>query len=167
MIVTLNQLNAMRSGKARLVFVPLMRADGWKPGVRVHLRRLQLHGTGEEARGEQIRSSVPIREGEGEQAAFQVVAVSHPKELGDITLKEARRGGFRGVEDMRAHWGQVFTSRERRDLVVAVAFEMVTDRPRFLTAKAHTLSTSDYTRSFGKSIRDAGEVLVLSGKKVA
>lgn len=155
MIVTIKQLNAMRTGRARVMFVPLAKCSDWKTGRRVQVRRFL-------ERTETRITSVPVKELAGPDAgartAFTIVSLGDPVSLGDISLKEARAAGFKTVRDLRAHFAELFTTRERHGPIVPVLFEMVVDRPRFLTAKAHTLSTSDYTRSRHKAMRAEPEV---------
>lgn len=156
MIVTLKQLAAMRAGSATVAFVPLMRCGDWKVGKRVALRRLVV-------REEQQRTSVPLREREGAdqgaQVAIVVTTIGEPQAVETLTLADARRGGFKTVAELHDMRSTVLTSRERRDLVVAVGFDMVGPRTRWLTAKAGTLTTTDYTHSAAGAMIDAGEVL--------
>jgi hypothetical protein len=156
-IVTIKQFHAMRSGRASLLFVPLMRASDWTVGRSIGLRRLVV-------REEQVRTSVPLCEGEGDlksQVTIRLTDIGDPVEFSDIALRDALRAGFKTTSDLAQHWAQVYTSRERRGLMLPVGFKMVVDRPLFLTARSGSLSREDYTRDPLKAMRGEPEVMPL------
>jgi hypothetical protein len=157
MIVTPKQLAAMRNGKATVAYVPATRAADWKAGKRVLLYKLV-------DRAEQCRTTVMLRELDGPEKGtpigLTVTTVSDPFPFEDVSPRDAVRAGFKTLGELRDLRLEVLTARERRDLVVAVRFDMHADRPKMLAdGPRNTKFTGDYTRSRSRAMRGEQEVL--------
>jgi hypothetical protein len=79
--------------------------------------------------------------------------------LGDVNHAAAQRAGFQTMRHLIANHRALYPRRKQRENVVPIVFSLSDDRPRLLTAKAHTLSTSDYTTSPRKAMRGEPEAI--------
>lgn len=158
LIIPQKQLADIRCGKITTAFIPQSVASKWTVGHRVRLRKLVVVE-------ENYRRTVPIKElfgeNEGRQVAVALVAVGDPVPFADVTIKDARRAGFLTRQAMDSHRREIYSRRQQRENVVPIVFSYADDRPRLLTAKAHTLSASDYTTSPRKAMRGEPEVMVV------
>jgi len=152
MIVTQKQLAAMRSGNASMVFVPCMRAKGWKVGHRIPLWLLTV-------REEQVRTSRPVKEVGGDNAGAQVsvtvTLIGAPTPFDKLTLRDAKRAGFTTLDKFRDHRRHLYTTRERRDLVLPVMFALAVDRAKLLARRG----PPDYTSSPHLAMRGEPEAM--------
>ena len=166
MIVTVKQLAKIRAGKTT-AFVPQSYAARWRVGQRISLRRLVVDGSMPGV--ENYRKSVPIivlsGEDEGVQFAVTLVAIGDAMPLGDVSQAAAQRAGFHTMRHLVANQRELYSRSKQRENVVPIVFSLADDRPKLLTAKAHTLSTSDYTSSPRKAMRGEPEAIGLRAPK--
>ena len=158
MIVTQRQLAAIRTGKVTTAFLPQSRTKRWEIEDRIYLRRLV-------EREENYRKSVPVKglggENEGASVSVTLKGIGDPMPFADISLAAAKRAGFRTLEVLKDQHRELYTFVQLRELIVAVVFALGDDRPRLMVAKAHTLSTEDYTSSPRKAMRGEPEAMPL------
>lgn len=103
-----------------------------------------------------------VQQGRGKAATTRITILGEPRQerLGDISLDDARREGFRTREEFREYWAGLYGSHDPERLVWVLSFAKgdCTDRPHLLAARPGG-PEGDYTSIPARAVRGEGEAV--------